>query len=251
MKYLLLLMTGMLVCSVLNSQDRFGLGFSAGPDVCFTDLTPRLTGDHRTIPEFSDVFNFSTGFAIDYGLESGIGFHLGTTFSRKRFGFVHSGEVNGSPLHLWGHSEYHTFSVPMQFSFIVYTHSDPYFTIAPFAGGFAGINLVSYRNITRLDENYLGYQIELFQHDNRKLTAGAELGVNMRTVVDQLGMLQWGISFSREMTPLQPFRYDIESLDGANPFEQELTMNMVSLTVTYFFRTWEIFEGRMMRRRLD
>jgi hypothetical protein len=250
-KYPVVLLVLLLSAPVVCGQNRLGTGFSISPVVCFTDLAPRLSGMHSTTPEFSDMFNFSTAMQVDYQLDAGMAFTLGAEFGRRRFGFLHEGEIEQSPVNLWGHSEYYTFSMPLQLSYVVYSHSDPYFDVAPYAGASAGVNLTSYRNITRLDESYDRYAILRGDYRNGSFMTGLQVGVNVRTIIDQLGLVYWGIGFSSDLVALPSFDYSLVSGDVTESFSQHIRMNLVSLSIYYYFNTWEVFEGRIMRRRFN
>lgn len=251
MKYATALVIFLILAPGASGQNRLGAGFSISPVVCFTDLAPRLSGDHRTTPDFSDMFNFSTAVHVDYQLDAGPAFTVGGEFGRRRFGFRHDGMIDQVPVNLWGHSEYYTLSMPLQFSYVLYSHSDPYFDVAPYAGAAAGVNLTSYRNISRLDEHYADYNIVQSGYRSASLMTGFQAGVNIRTVVDALGLIYWGIGFSSDVIALPSFDYALVSSATTTTFSQKIRMNFISVSMYYYFNTWEVFEGRIMRRRFN
>ncbi len=230
-------------------QAKFGIGFTVEPTLCFTDLWPQLEGSQQTSPKFQDVFNYSTSFNVEYQMENGFAIASGFDLSRKRFGFMHEEDHGGEEIALWGHSEYHTVSLPITASFVLVSGSDPFFEIAPVVGVSFGADISSYRNLTRQDENF-SYSY-VFDHENyqkNSFFAAASAGVVFKTVISQLGVMHWGATLTTDLSVLPSFDYTV-TVDGIpSDFSQQIRMNYFSLSMTYFFSTWEVFNGQLMKR---
>ena len=233
----------------VSAQGKFGIGFSVEPMICLTDLAPRLDAIQQTIPRFQDVFNYSIGLKVDYQMESGLAFTSGINLSRKRFGFQHKESNSGDEISLWGHSEYHTLELPLQVSYVVISSSKPFYEIAPFAGLSFGEDFSSYRNLTREDENF-SYTY-LFDHDNYQKTSFVSTisaGLMFKTIINQLGVVHWNITLSTDLTKLPAFEYEIALNEVPMNYSQQIRMNYISAGITYYFSTWEVFNGQFMKR---
>jgi len=234
---------------LVSAQGKFGIGFTVEPMMCFTDLSPRLDGDQQTAPRFQDIFNYSTGLKVDYQLESGLAFTSGLNLSRKRFGFQHRESSSGDEISLWGHSEYHTIELPLQVSYVVISNSKPFYEIAPFAGISFGGDFSSYRNLTREDEDF-SYTY-LFDHNNyqkKSFVSTLKAGMIFKTIISQLGVLHWNITLGTDFTKLPPFDYELILNDVSTTYSQQIRMNYISAGITFYFSTWEIFNGQFMKR---
>ena len=174
----------------LKSQSRFGIGVNVEPLLCFTGLHPRLDGLERTSPRNWDLFNYKLGVRVDHEFDMGVALSAGLDFSRKRFGFVHEQLLNEEDVLLWGHSEFYTVGVPLRISYTVMTGKDPYFELQPFAGLSIGKDFSTYRNLTRLDEN-AGYDFILGDYEKISDVATSEIGLKFRTIIEQLGLIDW------------------------------------------------------------
>lgn len=233
----------------VSAQGMFGIGFTVEPMICLTDLAPRLDAASRTAPRFKEVFNYSTGIKVDYQLESGLAFTSGINLSRKRFGFQHKEGTAVDAISLWGHSEYHTLELPLQVSFVVISSSKPFYEIAPFAGLSFGGDFSSYRNLTREDENF-SYTY-LFDHDNYQKTSfisTIRAGLMFKTIINQLGVIHCNVTLATDLTKLPSFDYEIALNDISTDYSQKIRMNYISAGITYYFSTWEVFNGQFMKR---
>ncbi len=237
---------------LVKGQNKFGLGVKLEPVFCFTDLTPRLDGLQRTSPRYWDLVNFGAGFRVDYELESGFAFMSGLDIKRKRFGFVHEETLDDATINLWGHSEFVGVSLPLMVSYTVFTEEDPFYEIAPVAGLSVGRDFSSYRNLTRLDENYdYTYLFDRHGYTRQSMVVTAHAGVMMRTIIDQLGVIHWGVVVSGDLTTLPSFDYEVDTGTFSDSYAQDIRMIYLSLNLTYYFMNYDIFEGRFMRRRYD
>lgn len=198
------------------------------------------------------MFNYATGFDIEYQLENGFAIASGFDFGRKRFGFMHEEDHDGAKISLWGHSEYHTVSMPISASFVLFSESDPFFEIAPFVGVSVGRDFSSYRNLTRLDDNFsYSYAFDHENYEKNSFFAAASAGILFKTVIDQLGIMHWGATLTTDLTVLPSFDYNV-TVDGVpSDFSQKIRMNYFSISMTYFFSTWEVFNGQFMRRNFN
>jgi len=246
----LLILVMLLTGRNAHSQGKLAFGIDIEPLLCFTDLAPRLDGLERTSPKHWDLFNYRLGLHGDLQLESGPAITTGVDFSRKRFGFVHDQELMNDIVSLWGHSEYYTYSFPLDISYPVYTDTDPFYSIMPFIGISAGQDISDYRNLSRLDQNteYI-YWFDRSDYQKSSFVATARAGVRLRTVIDQLGLIDWHITFASDITRLPVFSYEIITADGTMSYNQKLRMNYISFGMTMHFKSWEIVNGNLLRER--
>lgn len=233
----------------ISGQGRFGIGFSIEPVLCFTDMSPHPDLDEQTRAKFGDLFNYATGFNVEYQLENGLALASGLRFSRKRFGFSHEEGQNSDRISLWGHSEYHSLELPLTASITVVSNSDPFFEVAPILGISLGGDFSSYRNLTRQDENFsYSYEFDQENYTRNSFLFAAHTGVEFKTVIEQLGVMHWGLKFSRDLTKLPPFDYVVTRAGVPEEYTQVISMNYVSLSMIYYFNTWEVFNGKFLKR---
>ena len=238
--------------ALVKGQNKFALGVQVEPVFCFTDLTPRLDGLQRTSPRYWDLVNFGAGFRVDYEMESGFSFTSGLDIKRKRFGFMHEESLDGADINLWGHSEFVGVSLPVMASYTVVTAEDPFYEIAPMAGISVGRDFSSYRNLTRMDENYdYTYLFDRHGYTRRSTVVTAHAGAMMRTIIEQLGVIHWGVVLSADLTTLPSFDYEVDTGASTSPYSQDIRMIYLSLNLTYYFMNYEVFDGRFLRRRYD
>src|SRR6056297_758484 len=235
----------LVVSSVLvKGQSKFALGVQVEPVFCFTDLTPRLDGLQRTSPRYWDLVNFGAGFRVNYELESGFSFTSGLHIKRKRFGFVHEEMLDDAAINLWGHSEFVGVSLPLIDSYTVVTAEDQFYEIAPMAGISVGRDFSSYRNLTRMDENYdYTYLFDRHGYTKQSAVVTAHAGAMMRTIIEQLGVIHWGVVLSADLTTLPSFDYEVETGASTSPYSQDIRMIYLSLNLTYYFMNYEVFDG--------
>lgn len=233
----------------LSSQSRFGIGVNVEPLLCFTGLSPRLDGLERTSPRNWDLFNYKLGVHVDHEFDMGVALTAGLDFSRKRFGYLHEQSINEKAVLLWGHSEFYSVSIPLRFSYTVLTGKDPYFELQPFAGISVGKDFSNYRNLTRLDEN-TDYQFVIDTYEEVSDVATGEIGLKVRTIIDQLGLIDWHLTLGSDITSLPLFSYELIP-DGAEAirFDQKIKMRYISFGMTFYFTTWEVINGSFMKRR--
>ncbi len=233
----------------VSAQGKFGIGFTVESLLCLTDLAPRLDAVQETKPKFQDIFNYSTGLKVDYQLESGLGFTSGLNLSRKRFGFLHEENRSGEEISLWGHSEYHTLELPLHVSFVVISDSDPFYEIAPFAGVSVGADFSSYRNLTRQDANFsYSYFFDNENYTKNSFVTTANAGVYIKSIIKQLGVIHWSVTLSTDLTKLPVFNYEVTYNNSTSTYSQQIRMNYISVGMTYYFSTWEVFNGQLMKR---
>lgn len=236
----------------VSAQGRFGIGFTIEPVLCFTDLAPRLKEVQETSPRFQEILNYSSGLKVDYQMANGLAFTSGIDFSRKRFGFLHEESSDGQDISLWGHSEYHTFEVPLIVSYVILSSSKPFYEIAPFAGITFGGDISSYRNLTREDENFsYNYYFDHENYQRSSFVSTVKAGLKIKTIIDQLGVIHWGFTFATDITMLPAFDYQVSYNDVPVNYTQQIRMNYISLGLTYYFTTWEVFNGKFMKRSFN
>ncbi len=239
-----------LFAEAVSAQGQFGIGFTVEPLICLTDLAPRLNATQRTAPSFQELINYSTGLKLNYQMESGLAFTSGVNFSRKRFGFVHKESNSGNEIFLWGHSEYHTLELPLEVSFVVISKSKPFYELAPYAGLTFGGDFSSYRNLTREDENFsYTYSFDQENYQRNSFVSTVKAGIIFKTIIDQLGVIHWGLTLATDFTKLPSFDYDVAYNDDvAANYSQQIRMNYFTARITYYFSTWEVFNGQFMKR---
>lgn len=239
----------LLISGALRAQSRFAVGVNVEPLLCFTSLNPRLDGLERTSPRNWDLFNYKLGVLVDHEFDVGVALTAGMDFSRKRFGYIHEQTIGEEDVLLWGHSEFYSVGIPLRISYTVYTGKDPYIELQPFAGVSIGKDFSSYRNLTRLDEN-TGYNFILDDYEKISDVATGEIGIKLRTIIDQLGLIDWHLSLGSDITSLPVFSYEIIPVGGeVTRYEQKIKMRYISFGMTYYFTTWEVINGSFMKRR--
>ena len=180
---------------------------------------------------------------------SGLAITSGINFSRKRFGFIHEESNSGNEIFLWGHSEYHTLELPLEVSFVVISSSKPFYELAPYAGLSFGRDFSSYRNLTREDENFsYTYSFDHENYQRNSFVSTVKAGVIFKTIIDQLGVIHWGFSVATDFTKLPSFDYQVSYNDVAVDYSQQIRMNYFTARITYYFSSWEVFNGQFIKR---
>jgi hypothetical protein len=241
----------LLIASItaVSGQHRLAVGGNIGPTLCFTNLNPRLEGLQRTSPRNWDLFNYHIGANIDFELDAGLAFSSGINFGRKRFGYIHEQTIGEDAVRLWGHSELYTVTVPFEIAYAVLEGKDPYFEILPFLGISAGKDFSNYRNLTRLDEN-TSYTFTMQNELEDSYVLSLLGGIKLRTIIEQLGMIDWSLALGSDLTELPSFDYEITSGNAeSESYSQHVKINYISAGMTLYFRSWEIINGNFMRRR--
>ncbi|MFZ5940633.1 MAG: hypothetical protein ACOYXB_08670 [Bacteroidota bacterium] len=251
-RFIFLFFSMLSVGSFLSGQSNFRIGAGLDPVLCFTSVSSTTEGLKSASARNWEVLNFKGGIKAYYETEALFGISLGAELSRKRFGFLHEEELGGGPVSLLGHSELYGIYFPAEVFITVAWSKEPYFQIAPFAGVAPGWDFSTYRNLTRLDTNY-GYSYEFNSHDYPKRSFGTRVyaGLNIRTIINDLGYLEWGLSAGSDIGRFPPFNYSITLDENTWNYSESLGLIYLSVHLTYCFINFEIFDGRFLKRQYN
>ncbi len=238
----------LLTAGQLEAQSLLGVGVKLEPDFCFTAMSPSMEGTNSTNTPVEDGFNFRIGLNVDYEFDMGLTLGSGVDFSRKQFSFHHVS--SGDPvIDLRAHGEYYTVEVPLNIGFIVFEDTDPYFELSPYIGITGGLNILSYRNLTRMDNNPdYSYTFNPGTAGELSFVSTLSAGIQLRTIIDQLGPMTWQLFVASDITRLPIFSYDIVAGGTPTSYTQQYRLFYVGFGTTLFFRSWDLINGRLNRR---
>jgi len=233
------------------AQSYLRVGGEFDPMLCFTSIGS--LGDFKDASASNrEPLNFKGGLKVYYETGNLVGIALGTELSRKRFGFLHEEDIDGGGISLLGHGELFGLYFPAEAYLTLVSSKEPYFELGPYAGIAIGWDYSSYRNLTRQDNNY-AYTYDFERHDYEKTSLGtnAYVGLNIRTIINDLGFIEWGLSAGMDIGTFPSFDYSITYDGSTTSYSESLRMIYFSFHLSYCFLNYEIFDGRFLRRRLN
>jgi len=249
MKKFLLILPLILLTHLMSGQSRLHIGAGFDPYLSFTTVEALGTPADGVSARNWEPFNFKGGVKILFETNALVGFGLGAEVIRKRFGFIHEEQLGTGPVSLLGHSEMYGVAFPVELYFTVATILDPFVEIAPFVGIAPGWDFSVYRNMTRLDSNF-DYSYFIDRRDYEKISFGtrAFAGLTFRSLIRDLGFLEWGLSGGVDLGRFPPFDYTITYDGTETAYSESIGLFYVGIHFTYCFLNYEVYNGRLVKR---